>query len=217
MNDTNESPNPSKLMRRMIVVSALAIIVIGAVFYRSLAAIPFALGVMVTSGLNIIKLRMLERTVRKVINMDDQEAGKNVVRLQYLFRYFITGVVLVAVGFIYNYTTPPPFYSSRENYFGVWAALFPNAPEALLNSPLISIWGAIIGIFTMQLSVILVRSMKLEKDGDNFIKYDEDGEVINDSEDAGNAIANADDSNEDTNTAENGTVDIVNKKEIKRD
>jgi len=201
----------------MVVVSALAIILIGAVFYRSLTVIPFALGVLVTSGLNIIKLRMLERTVRKVINMDDQETGKNVVRLQYLFRYFITAIVLVAVGLIYNYTTPPPFYSSRENYFGVWAALFPNAPEALLSSPLISIWGAIIGIFTMQLSVILVRSMKLEKDGDNFIKYDENGEVITDGEEAGNANADTDENNENTNAAEVDGEDIVNKKETKCD
>jgi len=164
----------------MVVVAALVIIVIGSVFYRSLAAVPFALGVMVTSGLNIIKVRMLEQTVRRVVKMDDQEAGKNVVRLQYLLRYFITGVVLVAVGLIQNYTTAPPIYSSRESYFAVWAVLFPNAPESLLSSPFISIWGAIIGIFTLQLSVILVRSMKLEKDGDTFIEYEEDDDTEKD-------------------------------------
>jgi len=179
-NDSFEPPNPSRLMIRMVVVAALVIIVIGAVFYRSLAAVPFALGVMVTSGLNIIKVRMLEQTVRRVVKMDDQEAGKNVVRLQYLLRYFITGVVLVAVGLIQNYTTAPPIYSSRESYFAVWAVLFPNAPESLLSSPFISIWGAIIGIFTLQLSVILVRSMKLEKDGDTFIEYEEDDDTEKD-------------------------------------
>jgi len=170
MNDM-EAPKASKLMVRMVIISALVIIVIGAVYYRSLAAIPFTFGVLITSGLNIIKLRMLERTVYKVAYMDDPEMGKNVVRLQYLLRYFLTGAVLVAVGLIHNYTTPPPFYSSRETYFGVWAALFPNGPQSLLSAPLISIWGALAGIFTLQLSVILVRSMKLEKDGDNFIEY----------------------------------------------
>jgi len=167
----------------MVVVAALFIIVIGAVFYRSLAALPFALGVIVTSGLNIIKIRMLEQTVQKVISMDDQEAGKNVIRLRYLLRYFLTGIVLVAVGLIHTYTSPPPIYSSRESYLGVWAILFPNAPEALLKAPLISIWGAIIGIFTLQISVILVRSLKLEKDGDNFKKtVDDEDTPDNDNE-----------------------------------
>ena len=173
MNDM-ESPKASKLMIRMVLIAALAIILAGAVFYRSLAAIPFAFGVLITSGLNIIKLRMLLRTIRKVVYMEDPAMGKNVVRLQYLLRYILTGAVLVAVGLIHNYTTPPPFYSSREAYFGVWAALFPNGPQSLLSAPLISIWGALAGIFTLQLSVILVRSMKLEKDGDNFIEYSDD-------------------------------------------
>ena len=161
-------------MIRMVLIAALAIIVAGAVFYRSLAAIPFAFGVLITSGLNIIKLRMLLRTIRKVVYMEDPAMGKNVVRLQYLLRYILTGAVLVAVGLIHNYTTPPPFYSSREAYFGVWAALFPNGPQSLLSAPLISIWGALAGIFTLQLSLILVRSMKLEKDGDTFIEYTDD-------------------------------------------
>jgi len=185
MNDM-ESPKASKLMIRMVLVAALVIIVIGSVYYRSLAAIPFAFGVLITSGLNIIKLRMLERTVHKVVHMEDPEMGKNVVRLQYLLRYFLTGVVLVAVGLIHNYTTPPPFYTSREAYFGVWAALFPNGPQSLLSAPLISIWGAIAGIFTLQLSVILVRSMKLEKDGDNFIEYNDDDDDGDKEENASN-------------------------------
>ena len=151
-------------------------IIAGAIYYRSLAAIPFALGVIATSGLNILKLRMLEKTVQKVVNMDDQEAGKNVVRLQYLLRYFLTGVVLVAIGLIQTYTSPPPFYSSRDGYIGIWAAIFPNAPEALLTAPIISVWGALFGIFTLQLAVIIVRSLKLEKDGTNFIKYEDDDE-----------------------------------------
>ena len=177
MNDSVQSPNPSRLMARMVIIAALILILIGAVFYRSLAALPFALGVLVTSALNIFKIRMLEKTVQKVIHMDDPEAGKNVVRFQYLVRYFMTGIVLVAVGLIHNYTSPPPIYSSREGFIGVWAALFPNAPEALLNAPLINIWGALVGIFTLQISVILVRSLKLEKDGDNFIEYVDDEEA----------------------------------------
>jgi len=179
----NESPKPSKLMMKMVVIAALIIIIIGIIFYRSLAAIPFALGVLATSGLNIFKLRMLEKTVQKVIYMDDQEAGKNVIRLQYLLRYLMTGAVLVVIGLIHNYTTPPPFYSSRDLYIAVWAALFPSAPEALLNAPFISMWGALAGIFTLQLSVIIVRSFKLETDGTEFIKYEDDEDTDNNEND----------------------------------
>ena len=190
-------------MTKMIIVAALIIIAIGAVYYRSFAVIPFALGVIITLSLNIIKIRMLEKTVQKVLEMDDPEAGKNVVRFQYLIRYFLTGIVLVAVGLLQNYTTPPPIYSSRETYLAVWAVLFPNGPESLLNAPLISIWGALAGIFTLQISVILIRFLKLEKDGTNFIKYDDENNDIQsdepNSEDAANDDPNSDEPNsEDT-------------------
>jgi len=168
------SPKASKLMMRMVIVAGVFLIIVGIVIYRSFAALPFALGVTVTSALNIFKLRMLERTVNKVVHMDDIEAGKNTVRLQYLFRYFLTGIVLVAVALINNYTSPPPIYSERVSYLAVWAAVFPNGPESLLTSPFISIWGALAGIFTMQLSIFIIRFMKLEKDGTEFIKYEDD-------------------------------------------
>jgi len=182
MTEKMEPVKPSKLMMRMVIIAALFIMAVGVVYYRSLAAVPFALGVLITSGLNILKVRMLEKTVQKVVHMDDQEAGKNVVRLQYLLRYLLTGVVLVVVGLISNYTSPPPSYSSREAYLAVWEILFPTAPEALLKAPLISVWGALAGVFTLQLSVIMLRFMKLEKDGDNFIKYEEDEDDNNENE-----------------------------------
>jgi len=173
---------PSGLMMKMVAVAALIIIVIGLIYYRSLAVIPFALGVLATSALNVLKLRMLERTVQKVVYMEDQETGKNMIRLQYLLRYFMTGLVLVLIGLIHNFTSPPPFYSSRDSYFGIWGMLFPNAPEALLTAPFISIWGALAGLFTLQISVIIVRSFKLEKDGTEFIKYDDEEEQENENE-----------------------------------
>jgi len=183
MNQTAQQLATSKQLAKMIIIAALIIIVIGAVIYRSPAVIPFALGVIATSGLNIMKVRMLERTVERVLDMDDQQAGKNTVRLQYLLRYFLTGVVLVAIGMIQSYTTPPPFYSSRDWYIGVWSILFPNAPEALLAAPLISIWGAIFGLFTLQISIIMLRIIKPEKDGTNFIKYEDDDEDVDDEPD----------------------------------
>jgi len=131
--------------------------------------------------------------------MEDQQAGKNVIRLQYLLRYVLTAVVLVIVGLIHNYTTAPPFYSTRELYIAVWALLFPNAPEALLSAPLISMWGALAGIFTLQLSVILVRSMKLEKDGTNFIKYDDEEDTDGDRTDQAAEVETGTENNDEKN------------------
>ena len=191
-----ESPKASKLLIRFVVIAGIFLILIGIVIYRSPAAVPFALGVAVTAGLNVFKLRMLESTVKKVVLTDDIEAGKNTVRLQYLLRYFLTGIVLVAVALINNYTTPPPFYSDRTSYLAVWATLFPNGPESLLSEPLISIWGALAGIFTLQLAVLMIRFMKLEKDGTEFIKYedeDDDSDVLNENNDPVSFLTDPDD------------------------
>jgi len=203
MNENTEPVRPTQIMIKMIFAAAAIIIVIGAVYYRSLAVIPFIFGVLITSGLNILKLRMLERTVQKVVGMDDQTAGKNIVRFQYLLRYLMTGVVLVIIGLIHTYTTEPPFYSDR-NWFGVWAALFPGASPALTSAPFISIWGALAGLFTLQISVLLLRFMKLEKDGTNFIKYEDDDEKDSDDNDDND---NNDDTGDDENDGEKDTTD----------
>ena len=174
-----ELSKPSKLLIRMIGVAALLIILIGIIYYRSFAALPFSFGVVILSGLNILKVRMLESTVQRVADMNtgEEELGKNVIRIRYLLRYFLTGIVLVAIGLIQNYTTEPPLHSGRTVYINVWAVLFPNGPDSLLSAPLISIWGAVAGLFTLQIAVIIVRSFKLEKDGTNFIKYEDDTEL----------------------------------------
>ena len=127
---------PSKKMVVVIGISALVIIAGGAAIYRSVEAIYFALGVILTSALNVFKVFLLERTVKKVVDIEEPETGKNYVRLQYLLRYFLTGAVLLAVGLVTAYVHPP----------------------------FINIWGAIAGIFTLQIAVIVVRSMKLEED-----------------------------------------------------
>ncbi|MCL2820097.1 MAG: hypothetical protein FWD38_04615 [Oscillospiraceae bacterium] len=210
MNDFSEPVRPTKIMIKMVIVAAAIIILIGAVYYRSFAVIPFIFGVAATSGLNVFKLRMLERTVQKVVVMDDQAAGKNIVRFQYLLRYLLTGAVLVIIGLIHTYTTEPPFYSDR-NWISIWGILFPNAPASLVSAPLISIWGALAGLFTLQISVILVRSMKLEKDGDNFIKYEDDEE--NDDSDSDNNDETADviiENDSNTQAVENDNENNVN-------
>ena len=84
-----------------------------------------------TSSLNAGKFLLLERTVKKTLDMSEPDSGKNYVRLSYLIRYFLTGAVLIAAGLI--------------GYF----------------TPHISIvLGAIFGLFTMQIAVVIVRHMK---------------------------------------------------------
>ena len=127
---------PSKKMIIMIGITALIIITGGAVVYRSIEAFYFAFGVIITSALNVLKVVLLERTVKKVADMDQPDAGKNYVRLQYLLRYFLTGLILLGAGLVYVYVEPP----------------------------FINVWGAVAGIFTLQISVLIVRTMKLEEE-----------------------------------------------------
>jgi len=123
----------------VICIAAMVIIAGGAAVYLFAAALParesflFALGVILTSALNVLKITMLERSVRKTVDMEDPNAGKNYIRLQYLLRYFLTGAVLVVIGVIATLT----------QYYGI-------------------VWGAIAGIFTLQISVFTVRAMNLD-------------------------------------------------------
>ena len=179
---------PSRMIIRMIFIVAFVIIVIGAIFYRSLAAIPFAFGVLATSGLNVFLYKMIERTVRKVLYMDDQAHGKVIVTLHSMLRFLITGVVLAIIGVIHSYTSPPPISNPNRTYLEVWAAIFPGAPESLLTAPLISLWGALFGIFTLKLSLKLIGFLKIEKDGEHFVKYEEDEEARDESGNEENAV-----------------------------
>jgi len=125
----------SKYMVLMIGVAALVIIIGGAIYFRSVTSLYFAFGVILTSALNVLKVYLLERTIQKTLEMNDPSSGKNYVKLQYLLRYVLTGVVLLGVGLITVYVDPP----------------------------FINVWGAVFGIFTLQISVIIVRHMKIEE------------------------------------------------------
>lgn len=94
-------------------------------------ALFFAVGVALMALLNAGKILLLERTVKKALELDDPNYGKNYVRFQYLIRYFLTAAVLLGAGLI-GYLTP---------HVSI-------------------IIGAIAGVFTMQISVIIVRHMK---------------------------------------------------------
>jgi len=127
---------PSQAIIKWIIISAGIIIAIGIIVYRSFEALPFALSVAIISALNVGKIWMLERAVNKITDMDDPDTGKNYVKFQYLIRYFGTAIVLLAIGFLYLYTPVP----------------------------ISVVWGAIAGIFTMQLAIIRIRFIKFEED-----------------------------------------------------
>ena len=133
---------PGRRMMQVICISACVMIVGGIIFYRSLEAVYFAIGVILTSSLNIWKVNLLEKTVAKTLDMDDADAGKNYVRFQYLLRYFLTGAVLLAAGLISMYVQPP----------------------------FISIWGTVFGIFTLQIAVIATRAMKHDDNNESKVE-----------------------------------------------
>ena len=55
----------SKYLIKVVCLVALALIVIGSVAYRSIDALYFAIGVILTSSLNVAKVFLLERTVQR--------------------------------------------------------------------------------------------------------------------------------------------------------
>ena len=119
-------------MARFIGAAALVIIVAGALYYRSYQALPFALGVLLTSAFNVARVFMIERAVQKAVDIGDSDAaaGKSYIRGQYIMRLVFTGAVL--------------------------------AIAAVVPENVISIWGAAAGIFTFQIAAIVVRILKID-------------------------------------------------------
>ena len=85
-----------------ILVSALVIGIGGAVvytvFFPPFPALGFVLGLAMTTLLNIVKVVMLERTVTKAtaMNVDESASATRLLGVQYLIRFVLTGLVLVA-------------------------------------------------------------------------------------------------------------------------
>jgi len=94
----------SDTARRMMWVLCISLPVIiagGAVyhFYHKFSFMPFALGAALGTALNIAKVIMIDRAVKKIVNMDSVKAG-NYVRSQHLLRFLLTGIVLVLTALI---------------------------------------------------------------------------------------------------------------------
>ena len=84
----------SKMLLALIVLSA-TFVVAGIVFYRSMAVLPFILGVILIFGANSLRVLMLDKTTSDIVNMEGPAAQARVL-IQFLLRYVIMGVVIMA-------------------------------------------------------------------------------------------------------------------------
>jgi hypothetical protein len=130
---------PTKRIMLAICIIAVAIIAAGVVIYMVALSLPasalyFALGVILTSSLNVVQMYMLERAVQKTVQFEEGSAGKSYLSMQYLVRFAITAAVLVAAGVL---------------------------GEFVLHDASI-MYGAIAGVFTLQIAALLVGLLRLD-------------------------------------------------------
>ena len=119
--------------RMMLVVGALwlALVAASAAYYRSMDCLPFALGSLLGVALNVLKIVMLDRAVRRAVQMEEASAG-GYVRMQHFLRFLLTGVVFLAAALV-------PFLSLWGAAAGVltlqvalfFAKRFPNDPKSV--------------------------------------------------------------------------------------
>lgn len=85
--------------RRVLLVIwlfAAVLILGGAIFHRSLEAVWFGFGVVLSCTLNSVKVFMIERTVRRALDMAGQgTAAGGFAAGQYFIRFLLTAGVLV--------------------------------------------------------------------------------------------------------------------------
>jgi len=89
----------AKRMTVVIGVSLLLPIAASIAYYRSFAFLPFALGALLGAALNILKVILLDHTVKRVIAMGQKNA-ENYVRFQHFLRFLLTGLLFGASAFL---------------------------------------------------------------------------------------------------------------------
>ncbi|MCL2501421.1 MAG: hypothetical protein FWE90_13955 [Defluviitaleaceae bacterium] len=89
----------AKRMTLIIGVTALAVIIGGVIYYRSIDALTFSLGTVTTACANLIKIFWLKRSVTVAAEMDPAYAP-NYVRGHGMLRMLFTLAVLVGAGFL---------------------------------------------------------------------------------------------------------------------
>jgi len=88
--------------KRMLLVVGISLPVLvagSAAYYRSPAFLPFAYGALLGTAMNAAKIFLLDRTVKKVTEMDADKAG-NYVRLRHFLNFLLTGLALVTAAVV---------------------------------------------------------------------------------------------------------------------
>jgi hypothetical protein len=126
----------SKRLIAVIIISSLAIMVGGALVYHfadippfavnvspagevthlTAGAVPFALGVLMSMGLNIAKVFMLSSAAHKAASLSPEQSkdAANILRFRYIGRFALTAAVLVAAALI-------PFVDVLGAIFGIFS------------------------------------------------------------------------------------------------
>ena len=101
----------SDIAKRMIWIIGISFIVLvagGIIYYRSTKCLPFILGAFLGTSLNVFKIIMIERTVKKATGMEKEQV-KNYVTIQHFLRFLLTGVIL--------------FLSAILQFINLWGAV----------------------------------------------------------------------------------------------
>jgi len=85
-----------------VIVCASAVIALGGyIFYQSADAMPFAIGVMMAMGVNIIKVLWLKKTVNNAADMQVKSAKRH-TQIQVFLRLVLTAGVFLAAGLLHS-------------------------------------------------------------------------------------------------------------------
>jgi len=89
-----------------VLLASLPLLTGGAIiFYRSWAFLPFAGGALLGTALNVAKVILLDRTVKKLAGMEAANAG-NFARGASLLRFLLTALVLAVPAFANRWGLP---------------------------------------------------------------------------------------------------------------
>lgn len=84
----------AKRMVRVVLVIALLCVIASIIYYRSLEFLPFLFGIILGSVVSIVKIRLIDNTVDKAMEMEKKKASKYLA-LQNTLRLLLSGIVLV--------------------------------------------------------------------------------------------------------------------------
>jgi hypothetical protein len=88
--------------------------------YYNESVLAFTLGIVFSGVFVILKLMLLEKAVNKAVDLSPEDS-KNYMRMHYMSRYFLTGVVVVVAVF-----------AEGISLFGVILGLFALTPAAFI-------------------------------------------------------------------------------------